>query len=699
MKTIKVQEKKKPLTTSVRYTKGVGPKMAGVLNRLGLATAEDVLYYLPRRYEDRSCFKAIADVKPHEIVTIKGRVLTFGVRRSKKGMNIFQLAVGDDTGKIYCVWFNCPFMKKFFRVGQKIIVYGKAEKYSTMQIHQPEYEILDEEDPGPSVHIGRIVPVYSSTQDLTQRFLRTLVKRTLDDYGRGFQDILPTKVRAKHKLVDITFAIHNIHFPHSFDNLKKSYKRLVFEEFFLLQLAIAFKKKDSMTAFDGIMHKSESLPEEMLKELIPFELTRDQSRVMREIAGDMKAAKPMNRLLEGDVGSGKTVVALYGLLLTVKNGFQGTVMAPTEILAEQHYMNLSRMLMGTDINVALLIGSLKKGAREAVLSQIKSGEADIVVGTHALIEDGVEFKKLGLAVIDEQHKFGVSQRAILRKKGNNCDVLVMTATPIPRTLALTVYGDLDISTLRHLPSGRRPVSTYWVEEESRRKVYSFLKEEIKKGRQAYVVYPKIEGTQKSSMKAAVDMYGELKDNNFKEFEVGLIHGRMRPDEKDAVMEKFRKKKIDLLVSTVVIEVGIDVPNATVMFIENAERFGLSQLHQLRGRIGRGEHQSYCILLGAPQTERALRRLKAMTETSDGFQIAEEDLELRGPGDLFGTRQHGLPEIRFGSIIQDMDIMELARKEAFQMVGDDPGLDDFNHVMLKNALRKRFRGKLDLVRVG
>ncbi len=687
------------LKTPIQYIKGVGPKRAEFLRRMGLNTIEDILYNLPRRYEDRSNFTPISKVVIGQPHTIKGQVLTFGLKRTKRGISIFQVAVGDNTGVIYAMWFNQPFVKKFFKVGQKIILYGRVDRYDVLVINQPEYEIIDDDQDGEdSAHIGRIVPIYSLTKDVTQRFIRSLTKRIVEDYSRFLNDALGARLIAKNRLVDIKFAISNIHFPATDENLKRAYQRIVFEEFFILQCAIALKRKD-IKIEEGLSHRIEGELIDAFKKAIPFELTKGQQEAMRHIEIDMKDPKPMNRLLEGDVGSGKTIVAAYALVLTVQNGFQGVIMVPTEILAEQHYLNLSKLLVPLGINISLLIHSVPDSSKEEVKQKIKDGEINIVVGTHALIQEGVEFKKLGLCVIDEQHKFGVTQRDVLRKKGLNPDVLVMTATPIPRTLALTVYGDLDISIIRELPPGRRPITTYWVEDEKRNKVYEFVKEQVKGGRQAYIVYPRIHESGSGEILAATQMYEEMKNDIFKDFKVGLIHGQLNGDQKDKVMNGFKKGKIDILVSTVVIEVGIDVANASVMVIENAERFGLAQLHQLRGRIGRGEHDSYCILLANPRTEDARKRLEALTETVDGFAIAEEDLEIRGPGEFFGTRQHGLPEIRFGNIVSDMDIMEQARKAAFELIHSDPNLTAPEHKLLKANLYTRFKGVIDLIHVG
>jgi len=693
-----MQVKNSNLNTSIRYIKGVGPKKAEVLSRLKLQTIEDLLFYLPHRYEDRSNLKPIKEVVIGEAQTVQGEVLTFGVKKTKKGMNIFQLAVGDNTGVIYAIWFNQPFLKRYFKVGERVILYGKVEKYDVLQIHQPEYEI-GKEDKAASIHIGRIVPIYHLTQDVSQRYLRSIVYHAVGNFSHAVRDFLPTHLRAKHKLVDMRFAIRNVHFPNSLEVRERAYKRLVFEEFFILQVAIALKRKGIKTDKTGISHKIDEEALNSFKENLPFRLTPSQLKVIKEIENDMKSSKPMNRLLEGDVGSGKTVVAGYAILLTIKNGLQACIMAPTEILAKQHYITLSNLLAPYGINVEILISGLSQERKEAIKQAVKSGEANLVVGTHALIQEGVDFSNLGLAIVDEQHKFGVTQRAVLREKGSKADILVMTATPIPRTLALTVFGDLDISAIKELPPGRRPISTYWVEESRRANVYEFIREEIEQGRQAYIVCPRIKESDKSQIQAATQMRERLQAEVFKEFSVGLVHGKMATQDKDRIMSDFKGGKINILVSTVVIEVGIDVANASVMLVEDAERFGLAQLHQLRGRIGRGKYDSYCILLANPRTENAQKRLKTMADTVDGFEIAEEDLQLRGPGEFFGTRQHGLPELRFGNILRDTEMMELARKEAFALVHEDPDLADPRNRPIRQALEERFKGKLELIHVG
>jgi ATP-dependent DNA helicase RecG len=694
-----MQEKNDSLKTPVRYFKGVGPKRSELLAKLEIETAEDILYYLPARYEDRSNFTAIKNLKIGEYQTVEGEVVTCANRIAKSGMRFFQISVTDKTGFVHATWFNQPYLKDYFKKGQHVILYGKVELRDKLQILQPEYEIF-ETDNTDSLNIGRIVPIYPLTAGLTQKYLRSLTDAAASKCLRLLVEKLPTYILAREKLVDIKFAIRNIHFPVTFDSLEKAYRRIVFEEFFILQLALAMKKRQLGISQDGLSHNISGELIDSFNSSLPFELTNGQKKAISDISKDMSSTKPMNRLLEGDVGSGKTVVAAYALVLTVQNGFQAVIMAPTEVLARQHFINLSEQLMPLGINVSLLVGGMNMDAKKIVIDDISAGKIDIVVGTHAIIQEPVQFKRLGLVVVDEQHKFGVTQRALLKSKGHNPHILVMTATPIPRTLALTVYGDLDASIIRELPKGRKPIETYWVENEKRAEAYSFVKEEIEKRRQAYVVCPLIsQGSEKEKRgKGAVEIFEKLKTEIFSNYEVGILHGKMSAQEKDRVMKDFKKGKTQVLVSTVVIEVGIDVPNAPVMLVENAVRFGLSQLHQLRGRVGRGSCESYCILLADPKTEEALRRIQTIENTPDGFQIAEADLEMRGPGEFFGTHQHGLPEIKFGNLLKDFDIMERARQEAFELIAKDPELGQEHHRKLRQSLWTKFKGKLGLVNI-
>ncbi len=676
------------LNTSVQYIKGVGPARFELLNNLGVRTVHDLLYYFPRRYEDRRNLLPIARLKEGEFATVKARVFKAGLRRSRRGLAIFQAGLSDASGILNVVWFNQPYLKRYFKEGQNVILYGKVERYGQLQMHNQEYEFVTEEDD--SINVGRIVPIYPLTARLGQRYLRTIITRAIDNCDSLIRDILPDALTQKLKLMPLTAAIKQIHFPQDFNNRQEAYHRLVFDEFFLLQLALGLKKRRQLQPQTAIVHQKQGRLTELLLKVLPFELTLSQRKVIKEIENDMASRKTMNRLLQGDVGSGKTVVAAYAIALSAQSGFQSVLMAPTEILAEQHYLSLSRMLSVLGINPGLLIGSMSPKAKEDTLEDIRCGTVNLVIGTHALIEQGVEFKNLGLVVIDEQHKFGVVQRSILTKKAQNPDYLVITATPIPRTLALTVYGDLDISTIKELPQGRKGITSLWIKQQAIGEAYKFIREEVARGRQGYIVYPLIEHNPVSDVKAAEEMYQKLQREEFSDLRLGLIHGRMKGKQKENIMKDFRNHKIDILVATTVIEVGIDVANASVMMIEHAERFGLSQLHQLRGRIGRGEHHSYCLLSGEPANEKARQRFEAMLASSDGFQIAQQDLEIRGPGQFFGHQQHGLPELKIGNIIRDMELMQLAREEAFGLISQDPGLKNKQHLILQKELKQRFR---------
>ena len=680
------------LTNSAQYIKGVGPARFKVLNRLGIQTVADLLYYFPRRYEDRRQFLPVARLEVGSYATVKAEVLRLNLRRSKRGLAIFEVAVGDESGVISCVWFNQPFLRRYFKAGQEIILYGKVEKYRQIQMSSPEFEFVSGEDS--SLHIGRIVPIYPLTSKINQRYLRTIVNRALESCHSFVPDILSYSLRKKLELLPLTLAIRYIHFPEDFAGKDSAYKRLVFDEFFLLQMILALKKLYRSKGKAAVVHKIQKQGPliEAFRESLPFKLTASQIKVIKEIEDDLQRPRPMNRLLQGDVGSGKTIVAADAVVLSVQSGFQAAVMAPTEILAEQHYLMLSKLFTPLDINLGLVISSMDEQAKLNTLKDIQSGALDVVIGTHALLEENVQFKRLGLVVIDEQHKFGVVQRSVLRQKGLTPHCLVMTATPIPRTLAMTIYGDLDISTIKELPKGRLPVSTILVKEDAVKDVYKFLREEVDKQRQAYIVYPVISKSALAEVKAASEMYVRLKEGEFRGYNIGLIHGQMAGRDKEKVMQGFKQHKIDILVSTTVIEVGIDIPNASVMVIEHAERFGLSQLHQLRGRIGRGPHASYCILISDPGTETARLRLQALLDTSDGFRLAEQDLDIRGPGKFFGPAQHGLPELKIGNIVRDMELMESARREAFSLVKSDPDLKGSQHALLRKKLQERFRSK-------
>jgi ATP-dependent DNA helicase RecG len=592
------------------------------------------------------------------------------------------------------------YMKSSLKVDTKLVVSGKFKRdYGGIQTSDYTYEVLSDED-AELIHTGRIVPVYPLTAKLNQRSVRRWLKMVVDEYASYSPEILPLDIRKRQRLIDRATAIRNIHFPDTHEHLGAARHRLAFDELLFLELGLGLRKKKWETEEPGISFQPQSDLLQRFTSSLPFQLTPAQKRVFSEIEVDMKSTRPMNRLLQGDVGSGKTVVAAMAMLLAVDNSYQGALMAPTEILAEQHYSTLTKLLDPMGLRVALLRGDMPKRVRDEVLSQILTGEANIVVGTHALIQAGVEFADLGLVITDEQHRFGVMQRAELKKKGANPDVLVMTATPIPRTLALTVYGDLNISVIDEMPPGRRKIVTRWVSEGKRPDTYKFIEDQITQGRQAYLVYPLVEESEKlEDLKAATEMAEHFQNDVFPHLKVGLIHGRMKAEEKQGVMERFKNNEINILVSTTVIEVGIDVPNASLMLIEHAERFGLAQLHQLRGRVGRSSYRSYCLLIANPTNSDAVRRMKAMTRTTDGFEIAEEDLAIRGPGEFFGTRQAGMPDLKVASLIRDAKLLEVAREEAFRIAAEDPALVKPEHQLLKQILHEKWQANLEMISIG
>ena len=686
------------LKNPVRYIKGVGEKRAFVLSKLGIQTAQDLLYHFPRRWEDRRHFKKIRELVDGEKAAILGRVLDAESTVTRKGLVIVKAVIDDVSGVAYLTWFNQPYMKKRFKAlrGKRIVAYGTVKKDRFgVEIENPEWEEVEEEEGKESLNLGRIVPIYPLTEGISQLQMRKIISNALETLAPTIVDIIPPWIREKRKLLPLSQALREIHFPTSAQSLAQARRRLVYEEFFLLQLILALRQKEYKE------EKGRSLEFDVFGELekvLPFTLTNAQRKVIEEVANDMKKGHPMNRLIQGDVGSGKTIVAVAAILIAVRCGYQCALMAPTEILAEQHFIVLSNLLFPLGVKVSLLVGGMTQKEKQMTKRLIAEGETDLVIGTHALLEEDVEFKNLGLVIIDEQHRFGVMQRATLRQKGLNPEVLVMTATPIPRTLALTVYGDLDISIIDELPPGRRPVKTYWVPKSKRKWAYAFVREEIKKGRQAYAVCPLIEESEKLQAEAAEKLASDLA-RLLPDVRIGLLHGQMRPKEKEQIMREFREKKIDLLVSTPVIEVGIDVPNATVMVIEDADRFGLAQLHQLRGRVGRGEEQSYCILIATPRSEEAKRRLQVMTETNDGFRIAEEDLAIRGPGEFFGTRQHGLPDLKLANILKDVKILEEAREDALELVAQDPHLRKPEHRLLAKEIKERFGDAIEMLDIG
>jgi ATP-dependent DNA helicase RecG len=686
--------------TSVQYIKGVGPARSRLLDKLGIKTLEDLLYYFPWRYEDRKNLKNICNLSFGSVETIMGEVVSVDIITTpRKRMKIFELTLSDKTGYMKSKWFNQAFLKKYFKKGQQVVLSGmvKGNPYSSggLEMDNPDFELVEGEDN--RVHTSRIVPVYNATEGLSPKQIRTLLFNTVDKYAFLIEDYMPQDIIERNGLKPLQWAVREAHFPEEYTDVNilnkesgPAHKRLVFDEFFLLELGLALLKKKE-TVEKGISFKPLHTLRDTLFQSLPFELTGAQKRVIDEIHFDMEKPVAMNRLVHGDVGCGKTLVALASILTAIENGYQACLMAPTELLAEQHYINIHGMVEALGLSVVLLTSSSKGKS----LEDIASGCAQIIIGTHALIQEHVQFKNLGLAIIDEQHRFGVVQRATLRTKGMNPDIVIMTATPIPRTLAMTLYGDLDISIIDELPAGRKPIITKVFFPSQKDKIYTLINQELSKGRQVYIVYPLIEESEKLDLKSAIDGAEALK-KKFPDKTIGLVHGKMHHDEREDAMSRFKDGDIDILVATTVIEVGIDVPNAAVMLIVHAERFGLSQLHQLRGRIGRGGYDSYCLLMAYPPfSEEGKRRLKAMEKTNDGFKIAEEDLAIRGPGDFFGTRQSGLPALKIANIVRDISVLETARKEAFNLAEAEPELE--RYPLLKDMLQRKWMGRIELIK--
>jgi ATP-dependent DNA helicase RecG len=692
------------LSTPIQYVKGVGPERSKVFARLGIKQIKDALFYLPFRYEDRSSFSKIVNLEIGKTSVIIGNVLKSDIiipNAKRSPIKIFELIVSDGSGIIRAKWFNQTYLQKIFKKGQKVVIYGTV-RYDRMgfEIINPEYEILDKDldfDKKSSlgIHTGRIVPIYRLTEGISQRQMRTIMHSIIDSSLKYIKDPIPKEIIKSYNFPDLKESIKNAHFPEpnvSLDDLNKGitayHKRLAFDELFKFQLGLAsIKKKDAFEKGISFISSGQLVNKLLLK--LPFQLTEAQKRVFGEILKDMRSPYPMNRLIQGDVGSGKTIIALMAMLVAVECGYQSALMVPTEILAEQHYLNIYKLVEDLGLKISLVTKSTKEKKADSFFS-----DADIIIGTHALIQEKMQFKKLGLVVIDEQHRFGVIQRSILRKKGINPDTLVMTATPIPRTLAMTVYGDLDYSIIDELPPNRSPIITRLFYERDKSLIYKIIEEQINKNRQVYVVYPLIEESENTDLKSAI-IGAERLQKIFPNLKVGLLHGRMKPSEREYIMAEFKRGNIDILVSTTVIEVGVDVPNATLMIIIHAERFGLAQLHQLRGRVGRGGEQSYCILLSYGGGEEARKRLEVMVRTTDGFEIAEEDLKIRGPGDFFGTRQSGMPDLKIANILRDVKILEIAKKEAFNLIESDITLK--NYPELKVSIEECWGEKFELLK--
>jgi ATP-dependent DNA helicase RecG len=647
---------------NIQFIKGVGPTKAALLNKLGIFTISDLIEHYPRRYEDRSQLKLISLLNDGLVETFQAKVVSFADSKPRPNLIITKAVVQDTSGIANLVWFNQPYKKKALRIGMNLFVSGKIQrKFYQCEVLNPDIETVDADD---HINTGRIVPIYPANESISQKWLRLLLWQVLtgDHYNRPIET-LPQAIIEQYNLMDRYDSILNIHFPKDQISLAKARHRLAFEELYLLQCGLSYLKQKNKQKCLGIKHAADGELVKKILHSLPFDLTNDQRRVLAEITADMEDTLSMQRLVQGDVGSGKTIIAALALAKTVENGFQGAMMAPTEILAEQHYQTLNSIFIPCGVKTALLTGKLSRRKRQDILLQIKTGQVDIIIGTHALIQDDVEFNRLGLVVTDEQHRFGVLQRARLQLKGTMPDVLVMTATPIPRTLALTVYGDLDVSSIRQLPPGRKPIRTFIRGSAGRKRVYDFVAAETAKGRQAYVVCPLVEESEKIQAQAATTLYEELTQGYLRNIPCGLLHGKLANKDKEAIMAEFYSGRIKVLIATTVIEVGVNVPNATIMVIEGAERFGLAQLHQLRGRIGRGTKLSYCILLSDTKNDDTRERLTILTETNDGFAISEEDLKLRGPGQFWGTRQHGMPDLKIASILRDTPILLEARKAA------------------------------------
>ncbi|MDI6604663.1 MAG: ATP-dependent DNA helicase RecG [Thermoanaerobacteraceae bacterium] len=675
------------LNKPIQYIKGVGPKRAKLLHKLGIETVGDAIYNFPRDYDNRANILSIDDLKIGEKQTFKAFIAGDAREYKVKRLTITKIPVKDACGAVELIWYNKPYIKNNFKIGEEYIINGKVSyKYGQICVDNP----ILERDEKNKLNTGRIVPIYSLTEGLSQNVMRSIMYNVIVENLDDICEIFDEEVLQKYKLIEIKDAIINIHFPKDEETLKDSRYRLAFQELFLLQLGLNLIKNKFQTKEKGIIFNKIDL-KSFLNQL-NFKLTNAQNRALNEILEDMYSNKCMNRLLQGDVGSGKTIIAAAAMYVAAKNKYQAAMMVPTEILAKQHYETLINLFKDSGINVELLTGRLSIKQKKDLLDKIKNGSIDILIGTHAIIEEDVDFKNLGFCVTDEQHRFGVRQRAILKQKGKSADVLVMTATPIPRTLALMLYGDLDISVIDELPPDRKEIATYAIYSSLRERAYKFAIEEIKKGRQVYIVCPLIEESDVINARSAEIVYDELYKGIFKNYKVGLVHGKMSPKEKDKVMDDFIIGELDILISTTVIEVGINVPNASIMIIENAERFGLAQLHQLRGRVGRSGYQSYCILIAYSNSDVTKKRLKIMTQTNDGFKIAEKDLELRGPGEFFGIRQHGLPELKIANLFEDIDILKKAQRCAEDIISRDPDLRE--NSFIREELVNKFKDKLD-----
>jgi ATP-dependent DNA helicase RecG len=683
------------LQQSVQFLKGVGSARAELLAKLGIHTVADLLFHFPRFYDDLTDVRGMDQLSAGQLQTVHGEIVEMESRERPDGRPVLSIVIADPRGK--CVegtWFGQFFTVTKYRYGQKVAFSGKPKWYRDhWQMNHPRVEALEA---GPTT---AVVPVYPLTENLYPDRLRDMIRQTVDSFAESLTDTVPPALQARHSLPAMREALRQVHFPETVAQGLAARRRFIYEEFLALQVALALRRRELRDGRRAPPLPVDSQIDERIRKLFPFSLTGDQNRAAAAIANDMKQDRPMQRLLQADVGAGKTAVAVYALLIAVANKHQAAIMAPTEVLARQHWRTLEGYLAQSRVRRLLLTGALNTRERRQALEDIRAGAVDLVVGTQALVQEDVEFNRLGLVVIDEQHKFGVNQRARMRRMGVDPHYLVMTATPIPRTVALTVFGDLDTSTIRQLPPGRQPVTTQWLTEAQRIKTYEDLRKQIQSGRQAYIVCPLVEESETIDAKAAEQMYAELREGAFKDLRVGLLHGRLSDQEKDQVMEEFRAHRLDVLVTTLVIEVGVDVANATLMVIEHAERFGLSQLHQLRGRVSRGLVAGACYLFTGFPTEEARDRLKVFTRTNDGFALAEQDARLRGLGEFFGTKQHGLGDLRFGDPLADREVLETARADAIELVKEDAKLAKAEHALLRKVVLERYGTRLELGGVG
>ena len=678
------------LEKDVKYIKGVGPNRVKLLNKLGIFTLKDLITYYPRTYEDRSKPKNIAECIDGEEVLIEayasGKVTDVRLR----GKTMQKLVIRDETGVATAVWFNQSYLKNKFKQGEKYTFYGKISNiFGKITINSP---VFDEE--GKTSNTGKIIPIYPLTFSLSQNTIRRIMENAIKEVEGKLEETLPEYILKEYKLEGINEATKSIHFPQEFKDFNIARNRLAFEELLTMQLALLELKNSYINEEKGIQFSKDVHMSDIINKL-PFQLTNAQRRVLEEIDNNMESDKPMNRLLQGDVGSGKTVISMCAAYKAVKCGYQAAIMAPTAILATQHLENFKKIFDELDIKCELLISAMTKKKKTELLERLKNGEIDILIGTHALLQENVEFKNLGLVVTDEQHRFGVKQRTTIVEKGQNPDVLVMTATPIPRTLALILYGDLDISIIDELPPNRKKIDTFAVTKGMEDRINNFIKVQLKEGRQAYIVCPLVEENEELDLKSVEKLYEKCKTETFPEYRVEYIHGKMKAKDKDDIMMRFKNKEIDILISTTVIEVGVDVPNANIMVIEDAQRFGLAQLHQLRGRVGRGEYKSYCILKYEGKGETVRKRMKVMCDTNDGFIISEKDLELRGSGDFFGTMQHGLPEFKIANLFEDMNILKVVQEAAIKIIDKDPKLEKEENMRLKRLIKDKFTKRIEI----